>query len=137
MKDRCLVVETEEKIKVVPLITDACLNCKNGCAKQGTPFAVGNSKGFDLQKGDLVFIEASKVSQTVQGLVSLLVPFACAVAGFFISFFVNKKFNVPEKYTEALQVLFVLGFLVISAGCIYFFSRKFKNWGKPEVVEKL
>lgn len=43
MHDTAVVTSIEtkdghEKITVIPLIKDACLSCKTGCAKRGNPF---------------------------------------------------------------------------------------------------
>ena len=48
MVDNALIINlSENEIQVVPLISDACINCqKSGCTKQGMPFSVVNPKNF-------------------------------------------------------------------------------------------
>jgi hypothetical protein len=66
MVDNALIINlTKTEIQVIPLITDACINCeKSGCAKQGKPFSVSNPKNLEIKKGDIVKLKANPTSQT-------------------------------------------------------------------------
>ena len=59
MVDNALIINlSENEIQVVPLISDACINCqKSGCTKQGKPFSVVNPKNLEIKKGDIVKFE--------------------------------------------------------------------------------
>ena len=59
MVDNALIIHlSESEIQVVPLISDACINCqKSGCTKQGKPFSVANPKNLEIKKGDIVRIK--------------------------------------------------------------------------------
>ena len=50
MRDRAQVVAVEENdIKVVPLISDVCINCeKSSCSKRGKAFSVSNPKSCGI-----------------------------------------------------------------------------------------
>ncbi len=81
-----LSVKKDKKEAIVsPLITGACLSCKEGCAQRGTPFTVKNSKDLDIKEGNVVSISASKKAEGIQSVISLLLPAACAFAAFFAS----------------------------------------------------
>ena len=58
MVDNALIINlSENEIQVVPLISDACINCeKSGCAKQGKPFSVANPKKIEIKKGEILGI---------------------------------------------------------------------------------
>ena len=89
MVDNALIINlSENEIQVVPLISDACINCqKSGCTKQGKPFSVVNPKNLEIKKGDIVKLKASANSQTIQGFVSLIIPLMGAILGFFLGGF--------------------------------------------------
>ena len=88
----------ENQVEVVPLITDACINCNKGsCGKRGTPFYVVNPKKVEIKVGDVVSLKNSLGYQIFQAMFSLCLPVLAAVAGYFL---------MPEK--ESLQVLGIL-----------------------------
>ena len=88
----------ENQVEVVPLITDACINCNKGsCGKRGTPFYVVNPKKVEIKIGDVVLLKNSLVFQIFQAAFSLVLPVLAAIAGYFL---------MPEK--ESLQVLGIL-----------------------------
>ena len=72
MVDNALIIHlSESEIQVVPLISDACINCqKSGCTKQGKPFSVANPKKIEIKKGDIVKLKANPTSQTLQGFLA-------------------------------------------------------------------
>ena len=96
----------DNQVEVVPLITDACINCNKGsCGKRGTPFFVVNPKKVEIKVGDVVLLKNSLVYQFFQAIFSLVLPVLAAVLGYFL---------MPEK--ESMQVLGVLlGFSLTTA----------------------
>ena len=98
MIDNAVVINISNKeIQVIPLITDACINCeKSGCAKQGKPFSVSNPKNLEIKKGDIVKLKANPTSQTLQGFFSLIVPILGAILGFFLGGQLGIKFEAKK-----------------------------------------
>lgn len=75
----------ENQVEVVPLITDACINCNKGsCGKRGTPFYVVNPKKVDIKIGDVVLLKTSLGFQIFQAAFSLVLPVLAAIAGYFL-----------------------------------------------------
>ena len=137
MVDNALIINlSENEIQVVPLISDACINCqKSGCTKQGKPFSVANPKNFEIKKGDIVKLKASVNSQTIQGFVSLIIPLLGAILGFFLGgFFANKFSFINVEMWQAIGVL--LG-LTITASAIFFLAKTILKFKKTEIVEVL
>lgn len=137
MVDNALIINlSENEIQVVPLISDACINCqKSGCTKQGKPFSVANPKNFEIKKGDIVKLKASVNSQTIQGFVSLIIPLLGAILGFFLGgFFANKFSFINVEMWQAIGVL--LG-LTITASAIFLLSKTILKFKKTEIVEVL
>ena len=99
MFEKVQIVKIEEnQVLVVPLITDACINCNKGsCGKRGTPFFVANPKKVEIKVGDVVQLKNSLVYQIFQAIFSLVLPVLAAVLGYFL---------MPEK--EVLKVVGVL-----------------------------
>lgn len=136
MKEKALVTKVEQnEITVIPLITDACLSCTKGCAKQGKPFNVTNPNNFEVKKGNIVKVAASKTSENLQGIFALLLPIVFAAAGFFLASPIALIFG--KTAGEGTKALCVLSFLFISATAIFFISRKIKFKGKPGIIEIL
>ena len=107
MFEKVQIVKIEEnQVLVVPLITDACINCDKGsCGKRGTPFYVLNGKKVEIKVGDVVLLKNPLSFQIFQAAFSLLLPVLAAVLGYFL---------MPEK--ESMQVLGVLlGFTLTTA----------------------
>lgn len=86
MRDRAQIVAVEENdIKVVPLISDVCINCeKSSCAKRGKVFSVSNPKKFPVKNGDVVKITSPLLHQILQALFALAFPVLCAIAGYLL-----------------------------------------------------
>jgi len=84
MRDRAQIIAVDgNDIKVVPLISDVCINCeKSSCAKRGKSFYVSNPKNYSVKKGDVVKISSPLFHQILQALFALLLPVLCAVAGY-------------------------------------------------------
>ena len=114
MFEKVQVTKIEEnQVEVVPLITDACINCNKGsCGKRGTPFYVVNPKKIDIKIGDVVSLKNSLGYQIFQAMFSLLLPVLAAVAGYFL---------MPKK--ESLQVLGILVGFGLAAVIVTITSR--------------
>ena len=107
MFEKVQVTKIEEnQVEVVPLITDACINCNKGsCGKRGTPFYVANPKKVEISIGDVVLLKNSLLFQIFQAAFSLLLPVLAAVLGYLF---------MPEN--EGLQALgSLLGFGITAA----------------------
>ena len=107
MFEKVQVTKIEEnQVEVVPLITDACINCnKESCGKRGSPFYVVNPKKVEIKIGDVVSLKNSLGYQIFQAMFSLLLPVLAAVLGYLF---------MPEN--EGLQVLgSLLGFGITAA----------------------
>jgi hypothetical protein len=134
MHDKAVVTSVNgQNIVVVPLITDACLSCQNGCAKRGKPFSVFNKKNLDVTPGSIVKIGASAFQQALQGIVALLFPVACAIAGYLCAPALAAHFH--KDATDALQALLVLVFLALSGLVVFLFSRSNIHVSKSEIIE--
>jgi hypothetical protein len=114
MFEKVQVTKIEDnQVEVVPLITDACINCNKGsCGKRGTPFFVANPKKVEIKVGDVVQLKNSLVYQFFQAIFSLVLPVLAAVLGYFL---------MPEK--EVLQVVGVLLGFSITATVVTVVSR--------------
>ena len=90
MRERAMVVSVDgdeggkkSGIKVVPLISDACINCdKSMCAKRGKPFSVSNPKNLPVKRGDVVKIASPMLHQVLQALFALALPVLLGVLGY-------------------------------------------------------
>jgi uncharacterized membrane protein YoaK (UPF0700 family) len=134
MRDKAVVTKiTGQDILVVPLITDACLSCKNGCAKRGKPFTVSNKKNLPVQTGTIVKISASPLKQAVQGITALLFPVICAVAGYLAAPAAARTIGRPV--TEGFRAGLVLLFLALSSLIVYLLSRSSIHLTKSEIAE--
>ena len=84
MRDGAQVISiSDNDIKVVPLISDACINCdKSMCAKRGKPFSVSNPKKLPVNRGDVVKITTPMLHQVLQALFALVFPVILAILGY-------------------------------------------------------
>lgn len=123
MRNQALVVSIDgSKISVIPLISDACINCnKSSCSKRGTPFTVLNSQGLPIKVGSKVLLSARIRNQATQGIISLLFPVATAIAGFFLINLIGQKLG--QTVTEGKQALCVLICLALSSGIVLLNNR--------------
>lgn len=135
MTEKVLVVSTESKLEAVHFEKDECATCTSGCAKLKNSFEISNPCKFEIKKGDVVLVTASRKSQAVQGILSLFVPFLCAVAGYVFSPAIMKIFGA-EIQNDA-KAVFVLLFLILSSAAVFAITRKHPMPGKPEIVEKI
>lgn len=121
------------EILVLPLLKSECVTCAAGCAKQGSAFPVDNPRNLPIRTGDIVHLKAGAKVQAVQGILSLMVPFAAAVLGFFLAGPVMRLFNAPAG--EGVKAVFVLAFLFISALTVFLITRCHPLPGKAEISE--
>ena len=83
---KVIAIKENNAVEVVPLITDACIGCRNSeCTKQGHPFIVHNTQKLPVYPGAIVKISASAVRQALQALLSLCLPLAAAIAGYILT----------------------------------------------------
>ena len=84
MRERAQVVSVNGgDIQVVPLISNACINCdKSMCAKRGKPFSVSNPKNVPVKCGDVVKIVSPMLHQILQALFALALPVLLGVLGY-------------------------------------------------------
>lgn len=138
MRDKAIVVDVKEDfVTVVPLITNACISCSSPCTKRGNPFKVLNKKNYAVEKGNLVKIGASKATQAVQGIVSLILPVIAAICGYFFSPAIISLFSKSgaAEVTEGKRAAFVLAFLFLSGLIVFIFSRNSARLGNSEILE--
>lgn len=127
----------DKKITVLPILKDACASCTSSCSKQRPEITVCNPKNLQVKKGSLVTLSTSKKMQALQGIISLLIPFMCAVAGYFVAAPVMKLFDAKFTDTrdDCFRALFVLIFLALSSAAIFIVTRKKPLPGTPEITE--
>jgi hypothetical protein len=134
MQEKALVIDINKKeITVLPLLTDACLSCKSGCAKQGKPFTVTNPSGFKISKNSVVKIDAPKSASFIQGITSLLLPIVCAVLALIFS--PQIALLLHKECTETLKVLLVLTCFFVSCAFVFLFTRIFPKVAKPVITQ--
>ena len=133
MHDTAIVTSIEtkdghEKITVIPLIKDACLSCKTGCAKRGNPFEAINPAKLPVKVG------SSKKSELVQLIVSVGIPTFFAVAAYFASTFLPD--SVFGKISQdGKRAFFALAGFAAGAFLVYFSVKKQKKPAQPEITE--
>ena len=136
MTDRALVVSVDGgEIMVLPLLKSDCTTCSAGCAKRGTAFAVKNPRDLPLKVGSAVRLCASRKMQGIQGFISLILPFLCAVAGYFCAGPIMGFFG--KTAGDGAKALFVLFFLSLSSAGVFAVTRIKPLPGVPEIAEVL
>ncbi len=136
MRDKAMITSVDNnKIMVIPLISDACISCAQGqgCSKQGSPFEVVNPNNFKLYKGLTVKIGESKGTKSIQGIIALFFPILSAITGYLLS---NKiALAAKSNATEGFKATCVLLFLAASCFIVYFISRTVFRFQKSEIVQ--
>lgn len=134
MNNKAIVVDVKgNDVVVLPMVKDACSSCTSGCDKQGSSFIVSNPLKLPVSKGTVVILSLSKKTLAWQGLISLLFPFICSVAGYFIGNYVAIKHSITN--IEGIKALFVLVFLLVSSLAVFLCTRHHPLTGKPEIIE--
>lgn len=110
MRDRAQIISIEDgNVKVMPLISDACINCeKSMCAKRGKSFVVLNKKNLPVKCGDIVKITSSVLHQILQALFALAFPVLCGVLGYIF---------IPGG--EGAKAAAVTGFFLVGAIAVF------------------
>lgn len=126
------VSDDKKEALVRPIVTDACLSCKEGCARRGNPFAAANPQGFELKAGDLVRITASQAAESLQAVLALLIPAACAVASFFMATPLSQALW-QEESSEGFKALCVLAGILIPSAAVLALSRFKLRPSKPHI----
>ena len=124
MRDRAQIIAIDgNDIKVVPLISDVCINCeKSTCAKRGKSFSVSNPKNYSVKNGDVIKISSPLLHQILQALFALVLPVLCAIAGYLF---------VPGS--EGIKALAVTGCFVAGAAVVFIVTHFLPPF-KSEIV---
>ena len=134
MYKKGIVVKVEgNQVTVLPFVKDACASCSQNCKERGESYTVANPQNLKVEKGTVVGITAEKKMEALQGLISLLLPFLCAVLGFMLSPAVAKVFSLP--LSEGTKALCTLSFLLISSALVLLITRKVPLPGQNQIVE--
>lgn len=133
MEEKALIVSVENKIEAVHFEKEECKSCTTGCAKIKNSFELSNPNNFDIKKGSVVKVMASKKAQAIQGLLSLFIPFLCSIAGYVFGPSIAGLFG--KTISNDARAVFVLLFLTLSSAAVFIITRKFPMPGKPEIVE--
>lgn len=129
------VSQDNKEALVCPIVTNACLSCKEGCSRRGSPFTALNKKNLQIKKGDLAVIAASKSAEAAQAVVSLLIPAACAVAALQLANPISLAlWKVPSS--EGFKALCVLAGILIPSAAALALSR-FKIRPSKPYIEKV
>ena len=129
MRDMAKVIAIDgSTVQVVPLITDACIGCKNStCTKQGHPFVVRNTQKLPVYPGAIVKISASAVKQGIQAFFSLCLPLAAAIAGYILTPKVCALAGRVKPVTEATLIGGVFICFCAAAAFVLAFNRFIKT----------
>lgn len=129
------VSDDNSQAQVLPMITGACLSCKERCAQRGMPFSVSNEKKFEIKKGSVVSIANSQKAEAVQSIISLFAPVLCAIAAFFFSPAISQTF-FHRPATEGFKAACSLAGIIIPAAIVFAVSR-FKIRPARPYIEKV
>lgn len=133
---KALVVSVEnDAILAARIQKEECASCSAGCGAKKSCFEVANPRNLAVKKGEAVLIGASKKMQALQGTVSLLLPVACAVAGYLLA--APLMALLGKTVTSDAKAVFVLLFLFLSSLAVFIVTRRFPVPGKPEIIEVL
>ena len=135
MTEKAIIISCKEKIIACRLAKSECISCTAGCARKKDMFEVDNPLNLSIKDGNIISIAASKKNQAIQGIFSLLIPFACAVSGYFLAPFIAGLFG--KTISSDGKAGFVLLFLFLSSAAVFAITRKFPLPGKPEILEVL
>ena len=126
------VSQDGKEAEVCPIVTDACLSCKEGCARRGSPFKATNDQGFELKAGDLVRITASQTAESLQAIFSLVIPAAIAVSAYFLANTLSRALFRKES-SEGFKALCVLAGILISGAAVMALSRFRIRPSRPKI----
>ena len=129
------VSDDNSQAQVLPMITGACLSCKEQCAQRGTPFTVSNEKKFEIKEGSIVSITTSPKAEAVQSILSLCAPVLCAIAAFFFAPPISMAI-FHQTATEGFKAACALAGIIIPATIVFAVSR-FKIRPSQPYIEKV
>ncbi|MCR5763493.1 MAG: SoxR reducing system RseC family protein [Treponema sp.] len=137
MYRRVMIVSVQEdgSATVLPVINDECSKCAGGCAKQGSPFSVKNPQNLAVRTGSIAAVSTPKSKQALEGILSLVVPFFCAIGGYFAAVPFAKSLGLPSG--DGARAIGVLLFLALSSAIVLFINRRIPEFSKPEIIEIL
>lgn len=136
MTEKALIMSiNENKILAARFEKEECASCSAGCTKRNHAFEVVNPQNMEISSGSIVIIGANKKVQAVQGIVSLFIPFLCAIAGYFSASPIMSFFG--KSISSDGKAVFVLLFLLLSSTLVFAVTRKVPIPGKPEIIEVL
>lgn len=129
-----IVSVSGEHIEAVsPLGQGSCSACSSNCSKRGCCFSVENPLNLPVKAGSVVRVESSARAQVLEGICSLLVPFACAVLGYFASSPLAAL--VSGQAQEGVRALSVLFALFASSAVVYLVTSRLPPASKPVIRE--
>lgn len=140
MHERALVVGViGDTVKVVPLISDVCIDCHSLCLYRGNPMTVSNRKHYDIKTGSIVKIGSARLIRAFFRLYALVFPLAAAIAAFFLFPFVEALipsfFKLKILPPDALKAGFVFASFLAGCGIVFIISRSNIHISKLEVRE--
>ena len=125
---KVIAIKENNAVEVVPLITDACIGCRNSeCTKQGHPFVVHNTQKLPVYPGAIVKISASAVRQALQALISLCLPLAAAIAGYILTPKICASIEGAKTATEATRIAGVFISFFATSILVLIFNRFIKT----------
>lgn len=132
MTKKAIIVSIEKEILVHPVLSPNCATCGHTCEKASIEYAVSNPRNLEIRKGSIVELAPSSFIQGLSGILSLLLPFFCAIAGYFLSPSVASLFGTPV--TDGIRAACVLSFLLISGTAVFLITRFVELPGKLTIV---
>ncbi|MBO7135364.1 MAG: SoxR reducing system RseC family protein [Spirochaetaceae bacterium] len=133
---KVIAIKDNNAVEVVPLITDACIGCKNStCTKQGHPFTVQNPQKLPVYQGAIVKISASAVRQAVQAFFSLCLPLAAAIAGYILAPKICASIDGAKTVTEATRIAGVFIAFCATSCLVLIFTRFIKTERHASITE--
>ena len=133
---KVIAIKENNAVEVVPLITDACIGCKNStCTKQGHPFIVHNPENLPVYPGAIVKITASALRQALQALLSLCLPLAAAIAGYLLTPQLFAHAGSAKTATEAARIAGVFIAFFATSILVLIFNRFIKTERHATITE--
>lgn len=111
-----------EEALLSPIPSQACLSCSGICDKNESVLEANIPSDLYITPGMLVYIQCDKKEQGKQGIISLLIPFLFAVAGYFIAPVFTNIFS--KNCNDGIRSAFVLGLLLLSTTTIFLINKK-------------
>ncbi len=128
MHKRALVVGVVgDDLKVIPLISDACLNCHSLCLYRGNPKTVANDRHLPIKTGAVIEIGTPPIIYALSRLIALLFPLGAALVSFFlfpdVLPYLQSHLEIKNLPQELLKAGFLFGMFLLSVGIVLLISR--------------